>query len=52
MFFIEDFTYGLCNLREFAEIVGVETSAMDAALEWYWKISRIDLFNAKKEFKV
>lgn len=50
-YFVEDFTYGLCNLRGFAEIVKVETPTMDAVLEWYQKISGIELFKAEKKFK-
>lgn len=50
-YFIEDFNYGLCNLKGFAEIVGVETPTMDTVLEWYQKISGIELFDAEKEFK-
>lgn len=50
-YFIEDFNYGLCNLKGFAEIVEVETPTMDAVLEWYQKISGIEFFDAEKKFK-
>ena len=50
-YFIEDFTFGLCNLKAFAEIVGIETPTMDIVLKWYQKISKIELFNKDNEFK-
>lgn len=49
-YFQEDFLYGLCNLKGYAEIVGVTTRTMDEVLNWYQKISGIELFNELGEY--
>ena len=50
-YFMEDFTFGLCNLKGFAKIVDVNTPTMDIVLKWYQRISKIELFNKDNEFK-
>lgn len=50
-YFIEDFTYGLCILKGFAELLRVDTPTMNEVLRWYQKISEIEIFNSKGDFK-
>ncbi len=47
-YFTEDFPYGLCILRGFAEIAGVKTPHMDQILSWYESISGVNYFNQNK----
>lgn len=43
-YFIEDFPFGLCILKGFAEIAGVEVPTMDAILRWYEKLGNKEYF--------
>lgn len=38
-YFLEDFPYGLCILRGFAELAGVPAGHMDKILQWYCGVS-------------
>ncbi len=49
-YFREDFLHGLCNIKGFADIAGVETPCMDKVLKWYEKISKEELFDFNGNF--
>ncbi|MDR0849095.1 MAG: NAD/NADP octopine/nopaline dehydrogenase family protein [Propionibacteriaceae bacterium] len=43
-YFGEDFPYGLCNLKGFAQIVDVPTPHMDRILTWYERVADKEYF--------
>lgn len=49
-YFKEDFPFGLCILRGFAEIAEVETPYMDKVLKWYEKVFNVQYFDKKGNF--
>lgn len=52
-YFQEDFPFGLCVLKAFAQIVDVETPVMDEVLCWYQKLSGLQFsdFGGKLDIK-
>lgn len=46
-YFQEDFSFGLCILKSYAQIVDVATPTMDKVLCWYQKLSGIQFFDSK-----
>lgn len=49
-YFCEDFPFGLCILRGFAEIARVETSCMDKVLKWFEKVFGMEYFDSNGKF--
>lgn len=45
-YFLEDFPFGLCNLKGYAEIVNIDTPYMDLVLHWYEKTFNLKLFDS------
>lgn len=43
-YFIEDFPYGLCIIKGFGIIAGVETPTIDAILSWYERLGSKEYF--------
>lgn len=49
-YFQEDFPFGLCILRGFAEIARVRTPVMDEVLRWYEKFFSVSYFDNNGQF--
>lgn len=49
-YFSEDFPFGLCILRGFAEIAQVETPTMDKVLRWYQGLFGVEYFDENGVF--
>lgn len=49
-YFSEDFPFGLCVLRGFAEIAQVETPTMDKVLQWYQGLFGVEYFDENGVF--
>lgn len=47
-YFLEDFPYGLCIIKSFCEIVGIDTPAIDKILMWYEKIAGVSYYKDGK----
>lgn len=47
-YFLEDFPYGLAIIKGFAEVVDVETPAIDTVLKWYEEMMRVDYYNSNQ----
>lgn len=43
-YFEEDFPYGLCIIKSFAEIAGIETKNIDKVLKWYERMKNVEFF--------
>lgn len=43
-YFIEDFPYGLCIIKDFCKIVGLDTPAIDKVLYWFQRIAGYEYF--------
>lgn len=50
-YFREDFPFGLCILRGFAEIANVKTPCMDKVLKWYEKVFGVEYFDSDGNFQ-
>ncbi len=48
--FVEDFPFGVCILKAFALILGIDTPVIDMMLEFYKDISGIEYFKPNGEF--
>ena len=49
-YFTEDFPYGLCILKDFARICGIDVPYMDMILRWYEKLSGVSYFQGTEFF--
>ena len=49
-YFKEDFMFGLCNLRGYAEIAGANTPHIDHVLHWYENISGERFFDCDGKY--
>lgn len=49
-YFIEDFPYGLCILRGFADIAEIKTPTMDRVLRWYENLFGLHYFDESGRF--
>ena len=49
-YFREDFPFGLCILRGFAEIADVRTPVIDKVLRWYEKFFNVSYFDNNEQF--
>lgn len=43
-YFLEDFSYGLCIIKGFCDVVGVNTPCVDKVLMWYEDIAKIEYY--------
>ena len=43
-YFLEDFSYGLCIIKGFADILNINTPSIDKVLKWYEKIMSVEYF--------
>jgi hypothetical protein len=43
-YFLEDFPYGLCIIKSFCEIVGLETPCIDKVLMWFERIAEVEYY--------
>ena len=43
--FIEDFPFGVCVIKEFSNLTGISTPAVDMLLNFYWKFTGHKYFN-------
>lgn len=50
-YFCEDFPFGLCILRGFAEIADVKTPCMDRVLKWFENIFNVEYFDSDGNFR-
>lgn len=51
-YFLEDFPFGLCIIKGFSDIVGIDTPNIDKILRWFQKISKLEYYvNGKFEGK-
>lgn len=51
-YFQEDFLFGLCILKGFAEICNIETPNFDEVLNWYTSISKIPILDNQNKLKL
>ena len=51
-YFQEDFSFGLCILKAYAQIVGVETPVMDSVLWWYQKLSGLQFIDSEGKLDI
>lgn len=47
-YFKEDFSYGLCIIKGFCELLEIRTPAIDKVLTWYEKIANVRYFESGK----
>ncbi len=47
-YFLEDFPYGLCIIKGFCDVVGLETPAIDKVLMWFEKIAKVSYYKDGK----
>lgn len=45
--FIEDFPFGLCIIKGFCEIAGIDTPYIDTLIKWYEKYKNVEYFTEK-----
>lgn len=43
-YFLEDFPYGLCIIKGFCDVVGIDTPAINKVLLWYEKIAGVSYY--------
>lgn len=43
-YFLEDFPYGLCIIKGFCDVVGLETPAIDKVLMWFEKVAGVEYY--------
>lgn len=42
--FLEDFPFGLCIIKAFCDIVGLDTPNIDKVLKWFEKLTRVEFY--------
>ncbi len=47
-YFEEDFPYGLCIIKGFAVVAGVETPNIDKVLHWYEKLKQVSYYEGER----